>query len=144
MWFERAKRFRSLPSADRAELLRMVLRTTFFRILLILFGFKKARATASRTHRNSRPVPDALEVQRLARCARWAARSGLVRSPCLAASLALAWTLHRRGVETTLLLGVQRRAGALEAHAWLECDGKLLMDTSDGESFAPLVAFHLQ
>jgi hypothetical protein len=122
----------------------MFLRILIFRVLLKLFGFATTRRLAEKEHEPSGQIPDAGEVQRLAHFARSIARSNLVESPCLAASLALSWTLGRRGICTTLHLGVQRRNGRLNAHAWLESQGQLLLDTSDGDTFATLVAFEQQ
>jgi len=144
LWVDRAKRLWALQQGDRAEVIRMFLRIIIFRLLLVSFGFTTTRRWATRGHRPSGHIPDAGDVQRLARFARWVARSGLVGSPCLAASLALSWTLGRRGVSTTLHLGAQRRDGQLDAHAWLESQGQLLLDTSDGDTFATLVAFEQQ
>ena len=41
---------------------------------------------------------------------------------CLRQSLALQWMLHRRGIPSKLLLGVNSSA-QFEAHAWLEYEG---------------------
>lgn len=59
---------------------------------------------------------------------------------CLPAALTLQRILRSSGVESDVRLGVRRRAGRLEAHAWLERDGQVLLDTSEARgSFAALV-----
>ena len=45
---------------------------------------------------------------------------------CLPQSLALAWLLAGRGVTTDLQFGVRSIDGKLQAHAWLEYDGRSL------------------
>lgn len=83
------------------------------------------------------PVPaHATNVARLAGAAERAARSvsrasryGLFRPSCLVRSLALAHLLAREGVPGSLIrVGVRRTAGALDAHAWIELDGRVIGD----------------
>lgn len=53
---------------------------------------------------------------------------------CLSQSLVLLWLLARRGIPSTLVVGV-RAAPEFEAHAWIEHAGKALLspgDFSDG------------
>jgi hypothetical protein len=44
-------------------------------------------------------------------------------STCLRQSLVLHGMLERRGVASRLCLGVAKQGPALEAHAWIECNG---------------------
>jgi Transglutaminase-like superfamily len=67
-----------------------------------------------------------------------AARYAPGRATCLKQALVLSWLLRRRGISTTLQIGVARREGALAAHAWLERDGEVVFGHS-GESFLPLL-----
>jgi transglutaminase superfamily protein len=57
-------------------------------------------------------------------------------SRCLARSLVLLGLLARRGVASTLVIGV-RTEPAFAAHAWIECDGEALLPSGNGE-FTPL------
>lgn len=88
------------------------------------------------------PAPDApdasasAEVPRLERAVRDASvaleravRRGRLRPSCLVRSLALADLLERRGVPGGLIrIGVRRDAGTLDAHAWVELDGRVVGD----------------
>jgi len=62
-----------------------------------------------------------------------------VRATCLKTALVLAWILGRRGVATTLRLGVSRQDGWLTAHAWLERDGQVILGALDGDTYEPLL-----
>jgi hypothetical protein len=58
-----------------------------------------------------------------------AARHHLYGMTCLRRSLALQWLLSRRGLDTRLQFGVRRENGNLQAHAWLEYEGKSIGET---------------
>jgi hypothetical protein len=50
---------------------------------------------------------------------------GIWRHSCLRRSAVLALLLRRSGYDARVVIGVRRdAAGALEAHAWLACDGR--------------------
>lgn len=57
-------------------------------------------------------------------------------SRCLVRSLVYLAMLERRGVESTLVIGV-RTEPEFAAHAWVECESEPLLPSGDGE-FAPL------
>ena len=59
-------------------------------------------------------------------------------STCLTRSLVLNWLLHRRGVHSELRMGVRLILGKLEAHAWVEHEGRPINDAEDvADRFAP-------
>ena len=60
------------------------------------------------------------------------------RPTCLAQALAVGWMLRRRGIATRLRFGVRVADGALAAHAWLECAGRVVGPPRVAETFAPL------
>lgn len=58
-----------------------------------------------------------------------AVRRAPLRPSCLVRSLALADLLERRGVPGGLIrIGVRRHRGTLDAHAWVELDGRVVGD----------------
>jgi hypothetical protein len=69
-----------------------------------------------------------------------AARRRLFRTrPCLPTALAARYLLARRGVATVLRIGVTRAPGGLDAHAWLERHGEVLIGGRDaGVHYRPL------
>lgn len=68
-----------------------------------------------------------------------AGRYSPIETSCLKEALALAWLLSRRGVATTLRFGVARCNTDLDAHAWLEHDGQIILGEGVAESYAPLL-----
>jgi len=50
------------------------------------------------------------------------------RNRCLVRAIAMMWLLRARGEVAELRLGVRKRAGAFEAHAWTESGGEVLAD----------------
>ena len=93
----------------------------------------------------ARPCPDEqapwAEVRRLHRLVGVAARTHLYPMRCLRQALALQWLLARRGISSELQLGVNKDAGSLNAHAWLEVEGVPVgQPRTVAEHFAPLRA----
>lgn len=85
--------------------------------------------TRTREKEPLRPTPE-----RVAYCVGLAARMHVLESTCLKKALVLYALLTRQGSDAQLLIGAAKAAkGQLDAHAWLECQGKVLMgDPSPG------------
>lgn len=80
-------------------------------------------------------------IWRLERLVGLAACNHLYPMRCLQRSLVLQRLLRRRGVMTSLRIGVQREENGLYAHAWLEYDGQPIGRAEHvGAGFTPLVA----
>ncbi len=63
---------------------------------------------------------------------RLAARNVPCRARCLEQSLSLWYLLRRRGVETSLRIGVRKSSTkTLQAHAWVELEGRPINDRPD-------------
>ncbi len=82
-----------------------------------------------------------IEVARARRIA-WLVQGVARRLPgkprCLAQSLVLRRALAREGLAGRLIIGVQRRSGNLDAHAWVEYRGEALQPESP--SHRPIAA----
>jgi hypothetical protein len=52
----------------------------------------------------------------------------------------MGWLLARAGVPVRLRFGVARRAGRLEAHAWLESGGVAIFGLEPSDPYVPLRA----
>lgn len=74
---------------------------------------------------------EGLDARAVARLVSIATRHGPVRARCLAASLALKSLLRRYGMRGQLRIGVRKREGCFEAHAWVEHEGAALMESGD-------------
>jgi hypothetical protein len=55
----------------------------------------------------------------------------LGKDQCLVRSLVLQWMLARRGIASTLRLGVRRENGRMFAHAWVERAGEPVNDSAE-------------
>lgn len=70
--------------------------------------------------------PSAEEIRALAREVEAAARYHLYPIQCLRRALVLRRLLSQRGIATEIRFGVRKDSGRLEAHAWVEHEGKSL------------------
>jgi hypothetical protein len=67
-----------------------------------------------------------------------AASRHFMRVPCLSRSVALARMLARRGIAADIRIGVRTQDGGLDAHAWVELDGRVINDDETvSRSYAP-------
>ena len=129
-------KFLALPPAERATLLRALVWLPVIALQLRLRGFD----TASCNARSVAATPDgrAPDPRATARLVATAARHGLHRGNCLSQSLTLQRLLARQGVAVELRIGARRAGEKLEAHAWVEHDGRPLNDGADvAQRFPP-------
>jgi hypothetical protein len=74
----------------------------------------------------------------------WAVAAMARRVPgctCLVSALALQRLLSRHGHVSELHVGVARQGERFSAHAWLVGDGRILIGETEGETYAPLLAW---
>ena len=108
-------------------LLRIGLKLCSFQFLIRFLE----QTSSPREHGSNRPTAadGALSqesISTLVRMVTVAANRGPVKANCLPRSLATWWLLRRRGLECELRLGVKPRDEAIQAHAWVEFDGRVL------------------
>ena len=122
------RRLRALNATDRRLLAETGLLLLFARIGLWVVPFSALRRALD----GSRPSPRAPRAEFPDRVA-WAVAAVARRLPgmtCLVQSLAAHALLQRRGFRPALHIGVRgsgsRAAGPLEAHAWVECGGRVV------------------
>ena len=80
-------------------------------------------AIESRTNNASKE-----EIKHIASMVEIAGRNHVVRMSCLRRALVQQWLLSKKGISSKLRFGVRTIEGDLEAHAWLEKDGKMISD----------------
>jgi Transglutaminase-like superfamily len=116
------------------------------RVLLVAWGLLLIAPVLLRL----RPLPELLCSMRVGCAATvdpgrlaWLVAAAARYAPgarCLPVALVTGWMLPRQGTPATLQVGVARHAGRLTAHAWLECDGRPLLDAFEGDGYAPILA----
>jgi hypothetical protein len=132
-----------LSLTEQSTFIQAVFMLPFMALALRLIGVTRSQAALSRfSHlykdRSKKPGEIIQQARVMARMLALANRYGLYRANCLQQSVTLWWLLGRQGIESSVSVGVRKRADKLEAHAWVECSGVVLNDRDDiHESYAP-------
>ena len=133
----RVNTWRALTRDQQRALLRSWLLFPVLIVMLRIRGYRRLQAWLLRISPEPRQA-DAQAVrsaaQETARLVEIAARYSVLTANCLSRSMMLWWLLRRRGVATELRIGVRKRDGLFEAHAWVELDGWVLNDAPDVKS----------
>lgn len=138
-----ALKFLHLPFTDQWLLIQSAFLLVAVRLALRLFGFRIVWKSLTKMGSGSRGRQGDIGTAS-AESAIWAVEvmSGylLPNKPCLTKALVAQVLLTRRGCTTSLRIGVARSPeGRLQAHAWLENDGKIVVgDLQDLSRFTPL------
>lgn len=118
--------------------------TAFYRALILLvppkklqpyWGIQGEESAQTDTVANYRQaVRIAKEVVRIADKTPW-------ESKCLVRALTTQRLVHRKGIETTLYLGVGKdENGKMIAHAWIRC-GEIYLTGGDGSQYSTVAMF---
>jgi hypothetical protein len=124
-----------LPAADRVLLARALGWVALARGALWFVPFTRLRAAADRLRASG--LRRRTDPARVAWAVETAARA-VPRATCLSQALAADAMLRRAGRTPTLRIGVAKEGGSLEAHAWLELDGSVLVGDHDLHRYTPL------
>ena len=126
----RLARWRELAPTDRWRLLGLVVALPAIEAMLRIFGAVRTRRWLDRISANARQRsadPGQLRsAEHLAQLAAIAGRRGLIDATCLRPALLLQCLLRRRGLSPEFKLGVRKRDGLFDAHAWVELQGVAL------------------
>jgi hypothetical protein len=131
------RRFLELPWPEKRWFLLALVLLPALALALRLLGLRRSQALLVRLAPlpGSRDKNDGVSpgppARAIARIVRAAANHGPYRATCLKQSLALWWLLRLSGVESDLRIGVQKSPVGVEAHAWVECDGRPLNERDD-------------
>ena len=139
LFFRRDRRDRALFCEALAELVRakLLVHTVPFRWIVPSFG---------RQHQETAPTVS-LAARKIAVDVSWAvqaaARHVPLRFVCLPQAMAAQRMLRRRGLASTLYLGVALESdrALLRAHAWLRAGDKILTGEAEAARHRQLVAF---
>lgn len=127
----------SLPLSEVWLLMQAAAAVVAFDLGLRLFSSKTCLAFF-----DGKTAPDVrrqeVDRQRMAWLVEVADRNAPGRSSCLRQAATLAWLLRRRGVPTSLRIGVAKEGGNIVAHSWLESGDGELLGLSDSYKYVPL------
>lgn len=137
----RLRSFLRLGRTERKRLLGAVTAVAGTRLLLWVLPYRRARSVLDRTAGGgtgmvSRPAQlDAPE-----RIAREVARAApaIPGANCLIQALAAEWLIKRSGAAVTIRFGVAQGEHGIEAHAWLEYGGQVILGGEGAARFTPL------
>jgi hypothetical protein len=74
------------------------------------------------------PLPEALRTAAIINAAAW---RGLYDATCLRRSLVLWWLLRRRGIDSSVRIGVRTEEDEFFSHAWVEFEDTVINDAPD-------------
>ena len=124
-------------SAERGAFWRALVALGAVRVALRSSSYPTTTRFLDRSVASAERSPEPEAVRLLARSVERAARV-LPGSTCLAQALTARWLIRRAGGDAQIRFGVTTGNGRPRAHAWLEADGEILLDTDRTRGYAPL------
>ena len=138
------RKFIGLSARERLLLSQSLVLLPFAALALRVMGLRNyqrlmerfSRRSKADVARDERKLRD--QARKTARMVEAAGRYGPYRAKCLPKSLTLWWLLRRQGVESQVRFGARKNDRRMEAHAWVEFEGRPLNDSTDvSERFKP-------
>ncbi len=130
-------KLRSLSPSEVWFLVEAAAAVVAFDVAFRLFSSKTCLAFLGRKQ-SSQGGQQKVNLQRMAWLVDVADRYAPGKSSCLRQTAALAWLLRRRGVATSLRIGVARQEGKFTAHSWLETGEGEVFGLSETDKYTPL------
>ena len=125
-----------MQADDRILVLKAATSLLACRIGIYFLRFESLQRWATRTRRIKQSVP----ISKLI----WAAMMGariMPNSTCLVRALAASRLLAQNGYKSTIHIGVKRKAGLFEAHAWVEYEGRAIIGNTEVRDFTRLASW---
>lgn len=143
------RKFLGLTPVERRVLLKATFLLTAVQLTLGRVPFTTLRRLVTGDAANGGRAPG--DRQGFADTVVWAVTAASRRVPgrttCLSQALTVQALLARNGCPSRLQVGVVRdKQGAVEGHAWVECEGRVLIGGTPAEigNFTPLAAFDVE
>jgi hypothetical protein len=130
----RVAAFLALPSGDRILLLEAFATLAAVRLALHLTAADRLRSWAARVK------PGTRSVDRISWAVRVASRQ-LSGTTCLGSALTLQRLLSTQGHVSELHIGVAKQDQVFAAHAWIVCEGRILMGDDEHDGYTRLVTW---
>lgn len=129
------KRFATLSRKDQLLLLQAFCLLVAVRIALYILPFRTLLPWALRSRKNSKPPRSADNVA----AAVSVASRYVPRATCLTRALVAQALLCRSGHDSAIKIGVTNESPrGFEAHAWVVCEGKIVIGGEEAGGFHPL------
>ncbi len=132
---ERLKKWIALSPAERRTIVFLMIVLPIVDGGVRILGYARCRSLLTRAQapfgwagRGALVAESAVDAPRLARLVGIAALNGPYRAACLCRALTLWAMLKGSGVDARMKFGVRRQNETIEAHAWVECEGRVLID----------------
>ena len=139
-------KLRALSFFEVLMLVVSVLTLPVVSLLLKLRGFRKTErimALLSRLGMRSEASP--VRVGQAARMVSIAAVQGPYKARCLEQALTVWWMLGLMGIRSTIRLGIYKSGEAVEAHAWVLHEGKIVIgQMNEQKAFTPLLDVNIE
>lgn len=117
---------KKLVSTTSVTIAQNILLLSIIEASLTVFGVRRTwQVLASFSGFPDRPNEPVLVARKQLKYLKRSRQLSPIKGKCLSRSLVLWWQLHRRGVSTTLLIGVKQKEW-LHAHAWLQIENHIL------------------
>jgi hypothetical protein len=142
MW-ERLRRYKALDAESRTLFWRAARLLPQVAVSLRLRGYARTEASLrSRAKSHLDTVAEEEDLApRIAKSSRMvcaASQFGPLRATCLAQSLTLWLLLQQQNISSAIRIGVRKKDGRVEAHAWVERNGVTLNETDEvHQHYAP-------
>jgi hypothetical protein len=134
---KRIEMFKVLSLSDWKILLSASFLLPLVALSLKLKGLKKTQLLIARYCHKPSPFSkltplQVQEAKRIANLVSISANHGIFRTNCLKQVLVLSYYLNKKGIASTLHIGVRKsHKQLLDAHAWLECAGQPLINSKN-------------
>jgi hypothetical protein len=133
-------RYCRLSAAERALLARAALTVAAIRLGLCVLPFARLRRLVARATKSRAAGSASQPIERLAWAVMLTSRY-VPKATCLTQALALQVLLGRQGQAAQLQFGVAHDAnGRLEAHAWLESEGRIVIGGANRARYVAMSA----
>lgn len=121
----KTKTFFTIGNKKKLEFIEAYLNTAIARAYILFVPFNKLKRKMGKSKTESPKTVD-IEIYRIAKNVSWSIKQAAIYTPweskCLVQALTAQKMLKKRGVATTLYLGVKKDTdGKMIAHAWLRC-----------------------
>jgi hypothetical protein len=141
----RLKRFAELTNVERLLLLRAFCIVAAARVALWSLPVKTARRAISiiagvtlAAVYDTRTINSEVSVERFVWAVKVVSRC-IPRATCLTQAVAIQPLLARAGHASRLEIGVAKDAGDFQAHAWVVCDGRVIIGGPDVTRYSRLM-----